>query len=145
MKPCTLGTCLHVPKVQNHFYFFRPTWLRSTSGIIVVSCLVLRYVSQSSCLSLCYGVSICSCAHCQCIHLSRCIPFVVRRRDILCSIRDTTVLGRSAGVIKKGIRHANVDFVVLRVSREGKCHNAWCSAARVCFTRNRASRRACGI
>ena len=50
-------------------------------------------------------------------------------RDILCSVRGTTVLVGSARVIGKGNRPANVDFAVLGVSRDGKCHNAWCSAA----------------
>ena len=73
------------------------------------------------------------------------IPYV-RRGDIMCSIRGTSILVvRSAGVIRKGIRPANVDFAVLGLSKEGKGHNAWCSAAGVCFTCNRASGRACGI
>ena len=52
--------------------------------------------------------------------------------------------GGSAEVITKCMCPANVDFAVLGVSIEGKCPNAWCSAAQVCITRIRASGRACG-
>ena len=56
------------------------------------------------------------------------------------------IIGGSAEVIRKGmLRPANVDFARLGVSREGKYPNALCSAARVFFTRIRASGRACGI
>ena len=133
------------------FIFFRPTWLRSTSGTIVSS-FVLGYISQSSYLSCVMdckfvreGKRTLTTHILEPMQVSpSSVPFV-RRGDILWSIRGITVLVWSAGVTRKGIRPANVDFAVLDVSREGKCHNAWCFAARVCFTNNRTSRRACRI
>ena len=54
--------------------------------------------------------------------------------------------GGSAEVIRKGmLRPANTEFSGLVVSKEGYYPNARCSAARVFFTRIRASGRACGI
>ena len=71
-------------------------------------------------------------------------PFVVRE-VIYVQYREHHRTGGSAEVIRKGMRPANIDFAGVDVSRKGKYLNARCSAARVFFTRIRASGRACGV